>query len=166
MMMRSLRTVAWLTAVWIALWEDLSWANLLGGVAVGTFVILLVPLQSRDFDLGFRPVAFLKLAAYFIWELAEASAIIAWEVVTPRNRINQGIVAVPMVGASDGLVTLAANMVSLTPGTLTLEVRRDPPTLYVHVLHLRSVEEVRLDVREFEQRAIAAFGPAPEGRGS
>jgi multicomponent Na+:H+ antiporter subunit E len=68
---------------------------------------------------------------------------------------------VPLRGASDTLVTVVANSVGLIPGSITVEVDHDPPTLFVHVLHLRSVEEVRAEIHELEVRAIRAFG-APE----
>jgi multicomponent Na+:H+ antiporter subunit E len=58
-----------------------------------------------------------------------------------------------------------ADAVSLTPGTLTLEVQREPLILYVHVLHLRSVEDVRRDVRRLELDAVRAFGSAEALRG-
>ena len=79
--------------------------------------------------------------------------------VTPRSRINQGIVAVPITGVSDVVITGVANAISLTPGTLTLEVRRDPPTLYVHVLHLRSVEDTRREILYLELLLLRALAP-------
>lgn len=157
MMMRNLRTIIWLTVVWMALWEDLSWANLVGGVAVSFVVTRLVPLQPRHSSHGFRPLAFLKLSVYFLWELVEASAILAWEVITPRNRINAAVLAVPLHSRSRGIVTLVANMVSLTPGTLTLEVEESTMTLVIHVLHLDSVAESRAAVLKLEELALAAF---------
>lgn len=170
--MRNLFTVAWLTIVWVALWEDISWANLVGGVAAGAFVTFLIPVRPREATYGFRPLAFLHLSAYFIWELIEASAILAWEVITPRNRINAAVLAVPLHSRSRGIVTMVANMVSLTPGTLTLEVEETTMTLVIHVLHLESVAESRRSVLYLEELALAAFpirqepgAPAQRGAG-
>lgn len=170
-MMRNLLTIAWLTVVWVALWEDLSWANLAGGVVAGAFVTLLVPIRPREATHGFRPLAFLHLMAYFIWELVRASAILAWEVVTPRNRINAAVLAVPLHSRSRGIVTMVANMVSLTPGTLTLEVEETTMTLVIHVLHLESLAESRRDVLYLERLVLAAFPlreepPVPVQRGA
>ena len=58
------------------------------------------------------------------------------------------------------LVTVVANAIALMPGSVTVEVERDPPTLYVHVLHLRSVEDVRRDIHRLEVMAVRAFGSA------
>ena len=109
-----------------------------------------------------RPVPALRFGAYFARKLVEANAVVAWEVLTPRNRIAEGIVAVPLPEGPPGITALVADAVSLTPGTLTLEVRSDPPVLYVHVLHLESPERTRAEVLALDRRARAAFAPAPE----
>lgn len=154
--------VSGLVAMWIALWGSLSWANLLGGVAAAVAVLLAYSTTTRRTPAyALRPLAALRFFAYFSWKLVEANAILAWEVVTPRNRINEGIVAIPVQGYSDGLITLVANAITLTPGTVTLEVSRDPAVLYVHVLHLADIEAVRREVRHLEILAVRAFG-SPE----
>ena len=155
-----LLTIAWLTVAWVALWEDLSAANLLAGLAVATGLVTLFPLSPPGVAGTLRPAAAVRFALYFAWKLVEASLVLAWEVVTPRNRINQGIVAVPIQGVSDTLTTLVANAISLTPGTLTIEIRRRPTVLYVHVLHLQDIEAVRREVQYLEVLVIRAFGSA------
>ena len=158
---RRLPLLAWLTVVWLLLWEDASVANVVGGLAVGASVVALFPAAGPARFGRVRPLAAAWLAVYFLWKLLEANLVVAWEVVTPNNEsVNLGIVAVPLVADSDAVITLVANAITLTPGTLTLEVRRDPPTLYVHVLHLRSIDRVREDVRKLELLALRAFGSA------
>lgn len=161
-MMRPLLTIAWLTFVWIALWEEATWANLVGGVLAAAFVTALVPSGPPEAVHGFRPIAFLRLSIYFAWELVAASAILAWEVITPRNRINAAVLSVPLHTRSPRIATLVANMVSLTPGTLTLEVEETTMTLVIHVLHLDSIPESRRSVLHLERLALAAFPPRAE----
>ncbi|HWC12143.1 MAG TPA: Na+/H+ antiporter subunit E [Acidimicrobiales bacterium] len=153
-----LQMTAWLVVVWVALWEDVSPANVIGGLFVASLLVSAFPLTSRALGGGFRPAAATRFLLYFGWKLVEASAVVSWEVVTPHNRINEGIVAVPIRGVSDTLTTLVANAISLTPGTLTLEIRRRPTILYVHVLHLQDIETVRREVARLELLAIRAFG--------
>lgn len=147
----------WLLVVWLALWGQTTTANVLSGMAVAVGV-QLVPRPHRGGRFAFRPVAALRFLVYFVRQLVTASIVVAVEVATRRNHINTGIVAVPLRGASDALVTLVADAVTLTPGTLTIEVTRNPPTLYVHVLHLKDVEEVRRGIRRTEVLAVRAFG--------
>ena len=92
---------------------------------------------------------------------AEAGEVaLGVRVVAPRDRVRTGIVAVPLLGCSDAVATLIADAISLTPGTLTLEVRREPLTLYVHALDTRDVEELRKEIRVLEVLAVRAFGDA------
>ena len=157
--------VGWLVVVWVALWGDLTFANLASGVLVAVLLTVFLPAtgdRGRTTQEGARihPLAALHFAGWFAWKLVEANVVVAWEVLTPRNRINEGVVAVPLHGVSDGLTTLVASCVSLTPGTLVLDLDRDPLVLYVHVLHLRTMEEVRAEVQTLEHLAIRAFGSA------
>ncbi|MBA3955231.1 MAG: Na+/H+ antiporter subunit E [Acidimicrobiia bacterium] len=149
---------AWLVVVWVALWGDVSAANVVSGVVVSAVLLTFFPLGLATRPGRFRPLWVLRLLGYFSWKLVEANAVVAWEVVTPRNRINEGIVAVPVTGASDVLVSVVANAISLTPGTLTIEVATDPNVLYVHVLHLHDIDAVRRDVTRLERSVLRAFG--------
>jgi multicomponent Na+:H+ antiporter subunit E len=152
------RTV-WLVALWLALWGTVTPANVLSGLALAVAVQRLPDPHHVDVGhLRVRPLATLHLLGWFVYKVVEASLVVAREVVTRGDKIHTGIVEVPMVGASDGMVTLVASSLGMIPGTVTLEVELDPPTLFVHVLHLHSVEEVRAEIRRLEELAIRAFG--------
>jgi len=151
-----LLVAAWLAFVWVALWGDPSAANIVVGVLVGTVAVIAFPV--RPFGVACRPVALARLGAAFVADLVVSSLEVAWEVVTPRRRIREGIVAVPIHGTSRVISMLVANMVSLTPGTLTVAVSADGRVLYVHVLHLRDPAQTRRSVQALERRAVRAFG--------
>jgi multicomponent Na+:H+ antiporter subunit E len=151
---------AWLLVVWLALWGSVTPANVLGGLVVAAAVQLLPDPHPVGGRFSLRPLAALRFAGYFAYKVVEASLVVAREVVTPGDRINTGVVEVPLRGASDSLVTVVANAFGLMPGSVTVEVETEPPTLYVHVLHLRSVEEVRRDIHRLEVMAVRAFGSA------
>ncbi len=155
--MRRLLAIVWLTVLWLVLWRDVSAANLLSGLALAALVSLWIPTESQH---RMRPLRLLGFVGYFLRSLIEANFVLAREVVTPTNHIHTGIIAVPLPGCSDFVVTVVANATSLTPGTLTLEVARDPePVIYVHVLHLRDPETARTEVLDLAARVVAAFPP-------
>lgn len=151
---------AWLLGVWIALWGRLSVANVMSGLVVVAVLLAAFPRRRHSPGAVLRPLPAAVFLGYFLWKLVEASAIVAWEVLTPGNRVNEGIVAVRIRGVSDGITTVVANTISLVPGTLTLEVRTDPVVLYVHVLHLGDPEAVRREVLHLEALAARALGHA------
>lgn len=152
----------WLVFVWVTLWENLTVANVLSGVLVAGLLVVVFPLHGRGRQ-AVRPLALLRYAGYFLGKLVEANAQVAWKVLNPRSEVHEGIVAVTLDDAPDGLVSLVANSITLTPGTLTLDVHRGEGVvvLYVHVLDLRSVEAAKAEVVEFDRRARLAFPPPP-----
>ncbi len=161
--------VAVLTLLWIGLWDQVTVANLVGGVLVGLVVARIAPREpvARS-GAHFHPFHALRYIGRLTANLIESNLRLAWEILTPGDGTSTGIVAVPMRGGSDEVAILVANSITLTPGTLTVEVKRDGEvvTLYVHGLYTRDVEAVRHEVMELEARALRAFGtPAEAERG-
>lgn len=156
--MNQLLRLAWLTALWILLWRELSVANLASGMLVALLVTTLYPLRPLTGEHRLRPVALLTFLAYFARELLVSNLVVARSILTPRLRLRSGIVAVPVGPCSDLVVTIVANAITLTPGTMTLEVSDDRCTLYVHVLHAHDIEVVRQDTLRLLRLAHRAFG--------
>lgn len=157
-MIRAVR-VALLVAIWVGLWSDISAANVLSGLVVAAGIVFVFDTWQAG-TLVFRPVGLAHFAVYFLYKLVQATVVVARTVVSPRSAVHTGIVAIQLRGCSDAMATLVADAISLTPGTLTLEVRRQPLTLYVHALDIRDVEQVQTDVRKLEVLAVRAFGGA------
>jgi multicomponent Na+:H+ antiporter subunit E len=159
-----LGVVAWLSAVWVGLWGSLTVANVLGGVVVAVVLLVLLPLPAVASRNVVRPLGVLRFVAYFAVDLVRASVQVLVLVLRPRGELRQAVVAIQAVGTSDQLLTLLANAISLTPGTLTLEVDRPRRVLYVHLLQLDAdrdaVERVRRDILRLERLAIEAIGSA------
>ena len=166
--MNGLRTpvlVVWLTALWVLLWGDLTVRNVAAGVMIAMFVVLIAwPTGTRfTASTSFHPLAALRYLVYFAGQLVASNLVVAREIVTPGSSLNRAIVAVPMHTSSAGINTLVANCVTLTPGTITVDVRvPEPgtgvPTLYIHALHFVDAESARRDVYRLERYAVAAFG--------
>lgn len=166
-LVRRLPAVAWLLTVWVALWGELSIANLLGGLAVAGVIHLAFPHSGPRPAGPVRPLPALRFLASFAYQLVRATIAVAVEVLRLGTRIQEGIVAIQLRGVSDAVATVVANAISLTPGTLTLEVEvdRDVAVLYVHCLRVHDVEQQRRDLEHLGELAVAAFGRrAPGGR--
>lgn len=155
------RVVPWLVVVvtWVALWGNLKPGTVVGGAIAGVLVVAL--LDARHIPLGtLRPVAFVRFLAWMTWAIVKATTLVAWEVITPGNRIVEGIIAVPLPDATPTVVNVVSNCIGLTPGTVVVDLDEDPCVLYVHVLHLRDIESVRADLVELEVVVMRAFGSA------
>ena len=95
------------------------------------------------------------LAFYVFGELVLSTLQVAWDVVTPRDRSAPGVVAVPLDAESDFEIGLLATLVTLTPGSLSLDVSDDRRVLYVHAMFVDSPEKVALNIKQgFERRIL------------
>lgn len=158
--------LVWITVLWLALWDDLSFANVLSGLAVGAAVLLVAgqsPLLDRDdkHRARFSLRHTLYFAGFVLYKLVEANLYLAWEILTKENKINVGVVAVPLRTESRTAAMAVANVITLTPGTITIESLGSsgaPPVLYVNVMHLHDLDAVRRDLLHIEELSVRAFG--------
>ena len=100
-----------------------------------------------------RAVAWIGLTAYVLWEILVSSLRVAWEVLTPGARSRPGIIRVPIELERPAQIALLAHLVTLTPGTVSLDVTPDRRVLYVHVMFLDDIDaEVRTIKDGLERR--------------
>lgn len=128
---------AWLTALWVLLWGEVSPANVLSGALLATAVVVVFPPQDTNDDpFVVRPVPAASFLLWFLRALVVTNIAVAKEVLLPARRsdIRTAIVGVQLRTGSGRLATIIANAITLTPGTLTLDARNRPAILYVHVL--------------------------------
>ena len=99
-----------------------------------------------------------QLGIYFLWELLASSFQVAWDVITPVHRSNPAIIAVPLDIEDPKEITVLANLISLTPGSLSLDVSPDRSTLYVHDMFVDDPDETRKRIKTgFERRVQEAM---------
>ena len=160
MIFRPLLLNIFLGLVWMGLTGDFSPSNLVVGLVMGYALLFLLRKtllrqQSSYFKKVFQVIYFF---VYFGWELILANLRVAFEVMTPGYRMRPGIVAVPLDLESDMEISLLANLITLTPGTLSLDVSYDNRTLYVHCMFVDDVEEFRQEIKQgFEKRVRELF---------
>lgn len=168
--------VVLLALVWAAFQGAFSLLNLAVGALLGALVLwFLRPLlegpasESGPLTLRstFRRLQKLfwgfELLLFFFYELLRSSLQVAREVVRPRMQLTPGIVALPLDADSDLEITVLANLISLTPGTLSLEVAPDRKKLYIHSMFTEGEDaaETRSYIkRTLERRVIRALGDA------
>jgi multicomponent Na+:H+ antiporter subunit E len=105
-----------------------------------------------------KPVYGLWLFIVFLWDLLTSSIQVAIAVLLPGERTRPRLVSVPLRARSGLEITLVANFISLTPGTLSVDVSEDRETLLVHDLFAgESGDGTRAGVRDgIEARVIRA----------
>ncbi len=98
----------------------------------------------------------LRLGLFFIIELIRSNLRVFWDVITPGHISHPGIVGVPLTARTDVEILLVANLISLTPGTLSIDLSEDRQTLFVHVMFLDDPEKFRQSIKEGIERRVLA----------
>lgn len=156
--MRRLGIVFLLVVAWIAITGSFTVANALLGLVVAVLSLGIARAHVSDSKLKVRPVAALLLALLFLKELALSAFRVAVQVVTPRLALKPGIFAFPLTVERDFEITLLANLITLTPGTLSVDVSPDRKLLYVHALDCSDPAALKRDIAGgFERRIKEAF---------
>ncbi|PWK75768.1 Na+/H+ antiporter subunit E [Aminobacter sp. AP02] len=147
-----------LALIWVAISGSYSIPNLVFGFAIGWIVLFLVRDQRLATRTVIRPWALLLLIGLFIKELLLSALRVARLVLSPRMDIKPGIFAYPLKVDRDFEITLLANLITLTPGTLSVDVSDDRRTLFVHGMDCSDPEQARRDISQgFERRILEAF---------
>jgi multicomponent Na+:H+ antiporter subunit E len=144
-----------LALVWTALAGSTSPAIFVTGFALGYGILAwLQPLPGSARYARKLPAA-IGLAAFFSWELVVSTLRVAWDVVTPQRLRRPGIVAVPLDARTDAEITLLACLVTLTPGSLSLDISEDRTRLYVHAMFVDDPQALRDHIKTgFERRIL------------
>lgn len=143
----------------------LAWMMLTGSFTPGNFLIgfgasylllrycrPVVAPSSRYADKVQASVAFVL---FFLWELTKSNFRVAYDLVTPQDLMKPGVVAIPLEARTDTEITLLANLITLTPGTLSLDLSTDRRVLYVHAMYIDNADSLRREIKEgFEQRVL------------
>ncbi|MHB1139843.1 MAG: Na+/H+ antiporter subunit E [Microthrixaceae bacterium] len=150
---------ALLVAVWLLMWGELSFANVLSGVVVVVLLFLVFPSDRAIWP--HRRVHLLSLAhlgAYFVVELLMANVSVAQAVLGPRRSIRSAVLTVPLCVDDPALITLISTMTALTPGSLIVEAGLDPAHVRVHSFGHGDPVRVAATVRRLEELSIRALG--------
>ena len=151
-----------ITLVWAAVTGTFSLLNLLLGIGVASLATLLIRERIDRPHVARRAWLIVTLAALFLYELALSATRVAFLVLTPdlKKRMAPAIIAYPLTVKSDAEITLLANLITLTPGTLSVDVAPDRSVLYLHALEMRDREATIASIRDgFEAKIIEVFAP-------
>lgn len=145
---------------WGGITGNFSGLNLIFGGLIGGAAVFLLRGSFAPPRALRKARRIVSLCALFLSELMVSAIRVALIVLRPnlRDVVRPGIVAVPLTVTSDAEITLLANLITLTPGTLSIDVSPDRKVLYVHALTMASREAVIADiVNGFERKVAEVF---------
>ncbi|MBO6719126.1 MAG: Na+/H+ antiporter subunit E [Rhizobiaceae bacterium] len=147
-----------LAIAWAAVSASFTLANLVFGFVLSAVALYLIREQVGYVGYLTRSWRVISLVALFVYELILSAWRVVVLVLSPKMNVKPGIFAYPMRVDRDAEITLLANLITLTPGTLSVDVSEDRRTLYVHAIDCSDPDKMRRDIAEgFERKILEAF---------
>lgn len=147
-----------LALIWTSVSGSFSLANFIFGLLLGAGTLYLIREQVGSLGYFARSVRVISLMLLFLYELVLSAWRVAVLVMSPTMNLKPGIFAYPLKVDRDFEITLLANLITLTPGTLSVDVSEDRRFLYVHAIDCSSPDALRRDIAEgFERKIMEAF---------
>jgi multicomponent Na+:H+ antiporter subunit E len=143
-----------LALTWAMLGGNFNLANVVVGFLVGYGVLLLAQRVIGTSPYFRRLRRVISFIGFFLWELLLANLRVAHDVVTPPLYARPGVIAIPLEARTAVEVTLLANLLTLTPGTLSLDVSDDGRVLYLHAMFIDDPERFRRRIKDGLERRL------------
>lgn len=144
-----------LATCWVFLTGSFEVLNYFFGFVIGFLIITLIHERVPVLQ-GYpeRLPRFFGFLGFFFWELVLSNIKVAIDIVTPPWHMRPGVIRYQLTATTDLEITLVANFISLTPGTLVLDVSEDKRALFVHAMFLQDEAEVLANLQELEHRLL------------
>lgn len=137
-----------LALIWAMLNGEINPSNLIAGFVVGYLILFVVRRALGPSSYFDRVANLVRFAAFFLYEIVSSNLKVAHDVLTPVHSMTPRIIAVPLDAKSDAEITLLANLISLTPGSLCLDVSDDKKVIYTHVMYAEDADAARRDIKD------------------
>lgn len=145
-----------LMLVWVALTGQLNYANFVFGYVVGFFILWMLnrTKDKSNKEYFYRVPRILTFFLYFLYDLLKANMEVAKDVVTPNYNMQPGIIKYEMDAKTDFEITMLANMVAITPGTLVIDISKDKKYMYIHGMYLKDKEKFIKNLKERTEKKL------------
>jgi multicomponent Na+:H+ antiporter subunit E len=159
--------LCWLVLVWILLWGTVSAANIVSGVVIALLITLFLPLPVVPVEGRLHPLSLLRLMAVVAYDLVLSSVQVAWLAIKPGPPPLTAVLRARLAVKSDLVLALAANIITLVPGSIVLEIDQARRLIYVHVIDVgsnRTVDRFYRQIAQTERLLVATFERDTEWR--
>ena len=144
-----------LALAWVAMTGGFTPMNFVLGFLLGYVILVFSQRVLGSTSYFVKGIQVVSFAVFFARELILANLRVAYDVITPGYHIRPAIIAVPLDAKTDAEITMLANLITITPGSFSLEVSADRSVLYVHAMYVDDPEAFRREIKDgFERRVL------------
>jgi multicomponent Na+:H+ antiporter subunit E len=144
-----------LAITWVALTGEYEAGNFAVGFILAFLVLRLTQHSETAVHYVRRVRLLIFFVGFFLKELVIASLRVVVLVLSPKMKMRPVVIAIPLEVTSEAAITMLGNLITLTPGTLTLDVSSDHSTMYVHAMDVADVDAFREGIKNgFERRIL------------
>lgn len=140
--------------IWVALTGTFTGANLFVGVLLGYLILAVAGSTVGAKGYAGRVWRRIGFLLFYMWELLLSNLRVARDVMRPHSHASPAIVAIPVDGLSAVQITLLANLITMTPGTLSIDTSDDRQTLYIHAMFVDDVQQLRDEIEHTLTRRV------------
>lgn len=126
-----------LSFAWVALTGSFTFGNFAFGFIVSFCILWVVHSRKNEFRYLRTIGRVIKFFFSYLFEMIKSNINVAFHVLNPVSALKPGIVEVPLDAKTNLEITLLANLVMLTPGTLSMDVSTDRKVFYVHSMYIK-----------------------------
>lgn len=142
---------------WMLLTASISLGNFIQSFAICYFILWVVFRKSQSNSYFSRGKSIIKLAFHFIKLLVTANLAIAFDILTPGTNANPAIIAYETGTMSRLQFMIFSNLITLTPGTMSMEFDAQKKVLYVHILYFDGAKAEKLDLFKLRHLVVKSF---------
>lgn len=140
--------------MWMFLNHSLSGVTFIIGYILGIFILFVLRRFFSERFYMSRVYSIMKLLLLFMRELVKSNIIVVRDILRPKLNIQPCIFALPITVKKDWEITILANLITLTPGTLVMDISDDNSILYIHAMNVNDVDEAIDDIKNTFEKAI------------
>ncbi len=143
-----------LALAWMALTGTFDPLNFAAGFILGYLMLRLVQQPEDPKNYFQRATLVIRFIFFYLKELLIANLRVAGTVLSPQMVMTPAVIAIPLDTDSELSISLLANLITLTPGSLTLDISADCSVLYVHTMYSDDIDQFRLSIKDLERRVL------------
>lgn len=144
-----------LAIIWVMATGTLTEENFIFGFIISFLILYLITVNKKERKYFTLLPKLLSFIFFMLWEIVKANFLALRDSLYSKSKLSPAIVKYYLKAESDVEITLLANIVSLTPGTLVMDVSDDKKVMYIHVLHLENKKDFIDEIKnKFEKRLL------------